>query len=125
MPQAEIFVPLADALAAALRPDVEEGLVVELMESAVVGPSSPRRRTEWRQIAAEVLLWRDRPAAALEQLMRADADGVLVDADWLESCPMLAPLHDAPGFITIRERVRERADEIWKMGRIGLDADSV
>ena len=47
----------------------------------------------------------------------ADAEAVLLDADWLESCPLLGPLQREPRFAAIRRRVRQRADSIWRVGR--------
>ncbi len=82
---------------------------------AVIGPRpSPRLRTGWRQIATEVLAWRGATALALEQLQQADAGGVLLDSDWFEACPLLAPLWTDPGFEATRDRIRARADAIWR-----------
>ena len=39
---------------------------------------------------------------------------VLLDADWLEGCPLFAGIQEHPTFAAIRERVRERADAIWR-----------
>ncbi|MCX4246929.1 serine/threonine-protein kinase [Paraliomyxa miuraensis] len=77
--------------------------------------ASPRLRTTWRQLAVELLAWRGATALALRALALADEDGLLVDADWLERCPVLEPLATEPEFVEIRERVRQRADDIWRV----------
>jgi serine/threonine-protein kinase len=78
--------------------------------------SSPRLRTVFRQIAVEILAWRGAHALALAQLTRAAQTGVLLDADWCEACPVLAPLRSDPVFIATQEGVRARADAIWRTG---------
>ena len=82
---------------------------------ALVQPlSSPRLRTHWRQLAVEVLAWRGEPRLALAQLAEAEALGVLLDADWFQACPVLEPLRAEPAFVEANERIRERADAIWR-----------
>ena len=76
--------------------------------------ASPRLQTAWRQIAAEVLAWRGGSVQALEQIAQADALGVLLDADWFESCPVLREIRSDPSFVKINDRVRARADAIWR-----------
>jgi serine/threonine-protein kinase len=37
----------------------------------------------------------------------------LIDVDWLERCPLLAPLRSTPVFAEIRRKVHARAMAIW------------
>lgn len=106
-----------DAVSKALDPYVGTPQLVEALEHAVNQAGNPRLRTAWRQLAVEVLSWRGAHDEALEQLALADAEAVLLDADWLEACPMLRAICERDEFQRIRARVRARADEIWKMGR--------
>jgi TolB-like protein/predicted Ser/Thr protein kinase len=87
------------------------------LDEACERTASPRLRTTWRQLAVELLAWRGAHALALEALGKADAESVLFDADWIERCPLLEGLQGEPGFVAIRERVRERADAIWRAAR--------
>ncbi|MCX4241601.1 serine/threonine-protein kinase [Paraliomyxa miuraensis] len=82
---------------------------------ALIEPqSSPRLRTHWRQMAVEVLAWRGERDLALDQLQKAEALGVLLDADWFDACPVLEPLRSTSTFAEIHERVHERAEAIWR-----------
>ncbi|MCH9683014.1 MAG: protein kinase [Deltaproteobacteria bacterium] len=104
-------------LRSALEPDTEPAQLDRDLRAVAESAGSPRLRTVWRQVAVEVLAQRDAHEAALRTLVEADAESVLLDADWLESCRVLAPLHDDPRFAEIRSRVRGRADTIWRAGR--------
>jgi serine/threonine-protein kinase len=101
-----------------LRMALDEAVTVaELaaaLDDACQRPASPRLRTTWRQMAVELLAWRGGHELALAALVAADADGMLLDADWVEGCPLLMGLHGDPTFVAIRERVREQADRIWR-----------
>ena len=55
-----------------------------------------------------------RQELALDALAKAEAEGMLYDADWLERCPLFAPLRREPAFEEIQHRVRQRADRIWR-----------
>ena len=105
---------LASLLRDALEPERSSEELVTRFEAVIERQASPRLRTVWRQLAVEQLAWRGAPALALEQLALADASGVLVDADWLDACPVLEPLRGDPRFDAIRERVHVRADAIWR-----------
>ncbi|MCA9655431.1 MAG: protein kinase [Myxococcales bacterium] len=112
--------PILDVLMAAadaLDSELDDELLRARLHAATDRPGSPRLRTAWRQLAVEVLAWRGAHDAALELLELADSEGVLLDADWLERCPVLTPLQSRPELREIRRRVRERADAIWRAGR--------
>jgi eukaryotic-like serine/threonine-protein kinase len=88
--------------------------LAEQLELAHARTASPRLRTTWRQISVELLALRGANALALAALATADAEHTLVDADWVERCPLFRPLYDEPTFVEVRARVRERANRIWR-----------
>lgn len=107
--------PVVSALESALDPQISDEELGQRLEAAAGGFSSPRLRTAWRQISVEVLAWRGALDDALATLTLADAESVLLDADWLESCSVLTPMRHHPEFVVIRDRVRRRANEIWQV----------
>ncbi|MEM9459672.1 MAG: protein kinase [Myxococcota bacterium] len=116
-------VPLTETVVAAFVAVLDDSLdhraARRTLEQAVLSAANPRLRTVWRQISVELLAWRQALDDALEVLIEADAETVLLDADWLESCPLLAPLRARPEFVAIRERVRRRADQVWHLDSDG------
>ncbi len=64
------------------------------------------------QLLAEALALVGATRPALAAVQRA-VDAALVDVDWIDRCPALAPLRSEPEFGALRERVRIRADSIW------------
>jgi eukaryotic-like serine/threonine-protein kinase len=70
------------------------------------------------QYACEIFAYRGERAAALTHLELAVASG-LIDETWLERCPVLAPLRDAPAFATARVVVRERTQQV--RAALGVD----
>jgi len=105
---------------AALDPAVTDDQLARRIDIAIDGTANPRLRAAWLQIAVELLAWRGAAEAALACLVRADDEGMLVDADWLECCPVLALLRPDPRFAAVAKRVRARADTIWQVGRQGI-----
>ena len=91
--------------------------IVKTMTLSAENAGSPRLRAVWRQIGVELLAWRGALDEALTMLEEADHESVLLDADWLEYCPVLRPLHGRPPFDAIVRRVRQRANAIWQAGR--------
>ncbi len=73
---------------------------------------NPRFLTFVAQLATEIYCGIGQPDEARLHLMRA-ATSVLVDLEWLDGCPLLAPLRGHPGFAEARGRVRARAATIW------------
>ncbi|MCX4246324.1 serine/threonine-protein kinase [Paraliomyxa miuraensis] len=108
---------IATLLRDALEPEHSDDELSQRFDQVAVRQSSPRFRTALRQFAVELLSWRGARELAMRQLAMADAGGVLVDADWFESCPAIVPLRNHPEFQAIQERVRERADAIWRTAR--------
>ncbi|MEM7154291.1 MAG: protein kinase [Myxococcota bacterium] len=96
------------------RPHAE---TTELMTTSAENAGSPRLRAVWRQIGVELLAWRGAIDEALVMLEQADHESVLLDADWLEYCPVLRPMQGTPRFDAIAQRVRQRANAIWHAGR--------
>ncbi|MCA9712608.1 MAG: hypothetical protein KDK70_42665, partial [Myxococcales bacterium] len=84
------------------------------LEPTLATLTNPRFRTTSRQIATELFAGAGAVALAMDQLRAADELGVLVDADWMDRCPSLEVLRDRTDFQEIRERVRARADAIWR-----------
>lgn len=76
---------------------------------------SPRLRTSWGQIVVEMLAWRGATEPAIVELERADDSGVLLDSDWFELCPLLERLRGDPRFEQMREKIRNRAEAIWRV----------
>jgi hypothetical protein len=83
-------------------------------DEAMAKIASPRFRATTHQVAAEGFALLGRLDLALHHMREADADGVLVDADWFDRCPALESLRGEPEFIALRNTVRVRADAIWR-----------
>jgi serine/threonine protein kinase/tetratricopeptide (TPR) repeat protein len=83
-------------------------------DEAMAKIASPRFRATTHQVAAEGFALLGRRDLALHHMREADADGVLVDADWFDRCPALESLRGEPEFIALRNTVRVRADAIWR-----------
>ncbi len=105
---------MSELLSRALDSDTSDRALASGFDEIIEQQSSPRLRTVYRQFAVETLAWRGAHALALAELAQADEGGVLFDADWCESCPVLAPLRSDPRFIETQEHVRGRADAIWR-----------
>ncbi|HEV8323581.1 MAG TPA: protein kinase [Myxococcota bacterium] len=72
-----------------------------------------RFKTIMHQIACEFLSLRDRAEAALGHLERA-VEAALIDIEWMERCPALAPLRGTPRFLEAERKVRRRAMSMWR-----------
>ncbi|WP_375767485.1 protein kinase [Archangium gephyra] len=75
-------------------------------------PLSPRFASFLRQLATEQLCLTGHPEKALEHFLRA-AETALIDLEWTDRCPALAPLRALPGFAEGRRLVRARVEAIW------------
>lgn len=75
---------------------------------------NPRVRSLVLQVAVEVASATGNPMDAMEYLDRASHEA-LVDLQWLEKCPLVKPLHPEPRFAAIRQRVRDRAEPLWRV----------
>jgi serine/threonine-protein kinase len=98
--------------ARALLGDVDGAELREAMRPMLTGMHNPRRWSLNEQLATEIYAARGEVEEAHLHLSRA-ATSVLVDLDWLDRCPILAPLRDLPDWSEIRRRVRVRADAVW------------
>lgn len=83
-----------------------------LIEGWVAERSSVRARSLILQVAVEVVAMAGDLPRAMGYLQRIADDG-LVDLDWLELCPGLAPLRALSEWPAVVERVRQRAAAIW------------
>jgi len=93
-------------------PDSSEARIREGIDGILAGTRNPRFATLVHQLATEASAFHGHLDLALEYMQTA-ADGVLVDLDWLEHCPLLEPLRARPGFEGIHLVVRRRAEAIW------------
>lgn len=84
------------------------------LDEILAAVPSARFRTISRQLATETLAAVGAHRLALQQLQKTAAEGVLLDTDWLEHCPALAPLRGEPEFTAIHQRVLTSADAIWR-----------
>ena len=74
-------------------------------------PPNRRRRAFVGQLVVEAAgYWRDIPTA-IEHIARTIEEG-LFDLHWLDHCPMLDEVRQAPGFPPLRARIKQRADAI-------------
>jgi serine/threonine protein kinase/tetratricopeptide (TPR) repeat protein len=73
---------------------------------------NPRFAALVHQLGAEAAAYHHHDELALEYMQSA-ADGVLVDLDWLEHCPLFESLREGPRFEGIRQIVRRRAEAVW------------
>ncbi len=72
-----------------------------------------RRRCLYQQMTIECLCLAGRADLALPHL-RDLAEELLVDVLWLDRCPVLEPIRDAPVFEAARREVRVRAEKMWR-----------
>ena len=75
---------------------------------------SPRFASMLCQLAVEQFGLRGGTEASLRYLQRA-ADVALIDLEWMDRCPALAPLRTLPGFTDARRKVRARVEAIWSV----------
>lgn len=83
-----------------------------VQEQFVRADDAPRFSALKHQLAAELFAYVGDAAAVLEHVRAAAAVG-LADSNWIEYCPVLAPLREAPGFQEARARIKERARAAW------------
>jgi serine/threonine-protein kinase len=112
--------PAVEAAMATLRSEEigEHPLVKSIIDfvdrgATAIGRSqgTPRRIVFGHQLAAEIRASRGLEDAALDQVERATAAG-LVDLAWMTRCPVLVPFQDHPRFAEARRIVTSRAAEI-------------
>ncbi|MGZ3419963.1 MAG: protein kinase domain-containing protein [Polyangiales bacterium] len=96
-----------------VRSVVEGSLDVDGLFDPTMGGrhSSGRSAAFFHQVRAELLSRADRIDAAAESLSKSAAAG-LVDAVWMDRCPLLSKLRNLPAFAEARRTVENRAAEI-------------
>ena len=82
------------------------------VREALSRTNSPRFASLMCQIATEILGLCGHAEQALGYFRRA-AETALIDLEWIERCPALAPLRTLPGFVEGRRQVRARVEAIW------------
>lgn len=92
--------------------EVDEAALLEALERVSPRGGSPRYRSLMEQLTVEVMLARGEEIRGLRRL-EALAEGILVDVDWIENCPLLVSLRGRPEVQRARSKVRERAQAIW------------
>ncbi len=75
---------------------------------------NPRFTALIHQLGAELASFHRFDDLAMHYVNEA-AQGVLVDLDWLDRCPLLAPLRVRPEWVDARQLVRARAEAIWSV----------
>jgi TolB-like protein len=75
------------------------------------GPS-PRLYTTSCQVCAEIMAARGFLEEALDMLELA-CGARLIDIDWLDHCPPLAPLREHPRLLAVRRQVTARVEMMW------------
>ncbi len=64
------------------------------------------------QLCSEIFCVRGYVDDALAYFKKA-AESVLTDIEWVDRCPLLAPMRQLPGYDHIRRKVRARVDAMW------------
>jgi TolB-like protein len=88
----------------------------------VTSATSPRLLTLIEQLTAEQAAYFGDLERALKHV-RAAAELVLIDLEWLDHCPLLSPLRGRPEFAEARALVLHRSERIWAVvsrGRSGV-----
>lgn len=103
---------LVKLYARACAGDAPREEVDAFIRKSIADSRSPRNVSFLYQIWAEICAATGWHEEALQHLAES-ASGTLIDAEWLERCPLFAPLHGRPEFEEARRLVRARAHAIW------------
>jgi eukaryotic-like serine/threonine-protein kinase len=87
---------------------------IDLPVTMVVGAVSARMASLIGQLIIEAYTYRGDLDDAMRWLRKIGGEA-LVDVEWLERCPPLAPLRAQPGFREVLAQSRERAQQIWQV----------
>lgn len=98
----------AQGVIGGLSADEIERRFQELAEATPNG----RRLTQLAQLTAEVFASRGQLDKVIEHVRRAAAL-VLIDLEWLDLCPLLAPIRTLRAFTDVRRKVKTRVEAIW------------
>ena len=85
-----------------------------MVQKLVSGAPSPRFQSLMGQMCTEIYAARGEPEAALEYFART-ADGVLIDIEWVDRCPVLKAMRALPGFAEARRKVQRRVQAMWRV----------
>ncbi|MDF2698213.1 MAG: Adenylate cyclase [Labilithrix sp.] len=99
-----LMVPLGNTAPLADRAFLDRMLPVDASRS-------PRRATFNAQMRAEMFAFVGANDAVLESLRSSDGNG-LIDIVWMKRCPLFDPLRTLPEFVTVLERVANRAQRV-------------
>ncbi|HEY0136773.1 MAG TPA: protein kinase, partial [Nannocystis sp.] len=98
----------------ALLGDVDRAEMDAFIRDLLTSNLSPRLYTAICQLCVELHCARGDLEAALAHF-RLAADAVLTDIEWVDRCPLLAPMRALPGFGAVRRTVRLRVDQMWML----------
>jgi serine/threonine-protein kinase len=98
--------------AAAVLGEVDPLTTLAPLDALLARPISPRFASLMCQLATEQLCLTGHLEKALVYFLRA-AETALIDLEWTDRCPALAPLRSLPGFAEGRRQVRARVQAIW------------
>jgi len=101
-----------DALIRAFLGEITPEAALAHMRSFMHPDLGPRFSTLMRQLAAETMASVGRIDDA-QALIEEATDDALVDLDWLDHCPVLGELRTRPAWKRLRQRVSQRAEQIW------------
>lgn len=86
--------------------------IADQLERLLGFAHNPRFASLMCQLGAELAGYHGHDELAMRCIERA-AGGVLVDLDWLDRCPLFAPLRERPEWAAARQLVQARAEAIW------------
>jgi serine/threonine protein kinase len=92
--------------------DVTKPEMDAFIAGLVASNLSPRMYSVICQLCSEIFCVRGYVDDALAYFKKA-AESVLTDIEWVDRCPLLAPMRLLPGYDHIRRKVRARVDAMW------------
>ena len=92
--------------------DVDRPEIDAFIRDTLASNLSPRLYTVLCQLCVELYCARGDAEAAFAHFRMA-VDAVLTDIEWIDRCPILAPMRALPGFDHVRRKVRLRVDQMW------------
>jgi serine/threonine protein kinase/tetratricopeptide (TPR) repeat protein len=95
-----------------IDPEPSVDKVTAMMSAVLPLARNPRFAALMRQLGAELAAFLGFDDLAIHYVTEA-AEGVLVDLDWLDRCPLFVPLRERHEWSHARQLVRARAEAIW------------
>ncbi|PRQ03445.1 Serine/threonine-protein kinase StkP [Enhygromyxa salina] len=114
LPETDSLVSFAKTMTAA-HASIDE--LRAIFQKVFDAASNPRFAALLRQLGAEAAMFHGHEDLAMDYIQEA-SDGVLLDLDWLEYCPLLGPLRERAQFEAARALVRGRAEAVWAAPRV-------